>query len=672
MAPAPRAFLTRITRLWRSDQRWGLVLCLFSLLALSIVFVSNRRAIRPETDGIHNWAFARSLVFDRDLNFTNDYRLCGDPGGFSARQHVPGRPDNSFYIGPTVIWAPLLAVARLVVTVKPNAPPAQKAGCGPPHTSFVFYVAGPMLATLILFLCYRCARRIASDGAAAAAAALVGLGGSLSAYAAQLTWIGHVHSAFAASLFLLATLRAWERPERLRRWIVVAAAFLFVVFERPTDAVLGLAAAVAALIKLRGQPEPVAPDALAPSSKLAWLRRWTGWLTPRLALVGALLVVAFVLGNLPQMFVSRYLNGTWAPSATSQNYVYLDHAHPFLLLFATHGGLFYYTPTAWTAVFGAVVGVRQRDWRPLVIALLASCALAVYVNSAPLDWHGSGTFGARRLVFLAPVFILFAAFFTEWVRRLFVERPRLTTAVAALALVVPLAAINLIAVIAQGNVVVRIDSASLQADLYGSSRRLVWSYIDEHFGPLAVWPAVLVFKLRYGLPASAYYSATDTFWYKRAWLTLAWFAKDIPRFDPKLATGAQVDPGKLLFTEPRGTYVFATQWPFATHVWVKTWAPKPANLRIGRGRLFGTTWYGSLKVGPTEQRQELAIPEGGFDSGILEVVFEPDQPGVEVRGLGFDDRAPRPKPWARAAAPSHPLAGLTRPAPGPAAVPTPR
>ena len=78
-----------------------------------------------------------------------------------------------------------------------------------------------MLATLILFLCYRCARRVASAGAATAATALVSLGVSLSAYAAQVTWMGHVHSAFAAALFLLATLRAWEQPERLRRWILV-------------------------------------------------------------------------------------------------------------------------------------------------------------------------------------------------------------------------------------------------------------------------------------------------------------------------------------------------------------------------------------------------------------------------------------------------------------------
>ncbi len=611
------------------------MLCLFAFASLSIVFVSNRRSARPETDGIHNWAFSRSLVFDHDLNFTNDYRLCGDPGGFSARQHVPGRPDNSFYIGPTIIWAPLLAVARLVVPIRPNVPPSVAGGCGPPLTTFVFYFAGPVLATLILFLCYRCARRFAGDGAAAAAAALVGLGGSLSAYAAQLTWIGHVHSALAASLFLLAALRAWERPEALGRWIALAASLVFVVFERPSDAVLGVVAVAVALARLR---RPVPPEG----------NRWIGWISGRLVLVGAMQALAVVLGNLPQMFVNKYLNGTWSNSVTSQNYVYLDQPHPFLLLFAPHGGLFYYTPTAWLAAIGAALALRDRTWRPLVLSMLLAFALALWINSSALDWHGSGTFGARRLVFLTPVLVVFAAFLTERVRRLLVERPRLCVAVAACALVIPAVATNLIAVIAQGNVVVRIDSASPQADLYGSSKRLVWSYLDETVGPLSVWPAVLAFRLRYHLPAQAYYLATDSLWYKRSWTTLNWMIRDPSRFEPKVvAGGAQADPGKLLLTGGRASYVFAAQWPFATHIWVKTWSAQPANLRVGRGKLFGTTWYGTLKVGPTEQRQELTIPPGGFGSGINELVFEPDRPLVEVRGFGFDDRGVRPRPWSQ-------------------------
>ena len=597
-------------------------MCLLALISLSVVFAANGRAAVPNSDGKYNWAFARSLVFDRDLNFTNDYKLCGDPGGLAARGKVPGRPDNSFYIGPSLVWAPALALARVVVPLPEGASDGEEAACHGRYVRFVLYVGGPLLATVILFLCYRSARRVASDGAAAAATALLGLGGSLAAYASELPWIGHIHSALAAALLLLATLRARELPERIWRWVAVAAALALVVLERTTDALLVVVPAAVAVMALRRQ-------------------------RLRLVAVGGLLAAGLMVGALPQMLISRYLNGTWAPSMTSNNYLHLDQAHPWLLLFAPHGGLFYYTPTSWLAVVGAGLALRDRAWRPLVAALLAAVVLAVWVNSAVLDWHGSGTFGARRLVFLTPVFVLFGAFLTEGARRLLVARPGLAVGTAALALVVPLVATNLMVVTAQGNVYVRIEGASPQAGLYGASREMAWSYVDRKLGPVAVLPAVVAFRLRYGLPPLGFYRATETIWYKRDWMTLAWRARDVA-IEQVVVTGATVatKPDKMRLRGGRATLVFAAQWPFATHVILKTWAPRPARLRVGRGRLWGTVPYGELAVGPTEQRQEVTIPAGGFGSGIVELVFETDQPDVEIRAVGLDDRTPRTPPWA--------------------------
>ena len=610
-------------------------MCAITLVSLTLVFFLNRRPHNPEADGKYNWAFARSIVYDQDLNFTNDYVVCGDPWGHVARQYVKGRPDNPYYLGPSLLWVPLLTVARVVIPIPPRASPGYAAGCGRPHTSFVFFFAGPALATWLLYLCYLTSRRFTGDGPAAAACLLVGLGGSMSAYAAELPWIGHVPSATAAALLVLATLRAWEEPARLGRWALISLVFLLLVFERSTDAVLGVVPATAALLKLGGQ---------------------------RLRLVGFgfLMALAVVLGVLPATLVSRYLSGGWSASLTATNYMFLDQPHPFLLLFAPHGGLLYYTPAAWASVVGAPFALLReyRRYRPLIVALLIAFLLAIYVNSAAYDWHGNGTFGARRLLFMLVAMVIFAACLLQRVAHYLSSRPRTLLAVATAALMTPLVMSNLVAVIGQDHVRVRIDSASQQSDLYGTAPGLVWSWIDDQVGPLSVLPASLIFKLRYRLPTSAFYLATDTFWYKRNHMSLDWVAKHIPRFEPKLATGATVEPHRMVMSGLRATYVYAMMWPFATHMTVRTGAGPPAKVRVGRGGWFGTTWYGTVTVGPKPEIHELPVPPGGFGSGLHEVVFEANRPLVDIGGIGFDDRAPRAKPWAQGAAPLRP--GLAR------------
>lgn len=622
-APPRRGFVVRLRHACRSDGRWGLLLCLVALASLTLVFVTNKRPHAPESDGFYNWMFARSAVWDRDFNFTNDYAVCGDPWTLRGRQQVKGRPDNPYYIGPSLLWVPLLSVARAVLPAPETAPLPRKMGCGRPYTSFVFFFAGPLLATFTLWLCYRAARRFAADGPAALAAALIGLGGSLAAYAAELPWIGHLQSATASALLVLAVLRAWERPEPWGRWLAVLGAFTLVSIERSTDALLGVLPAVAALVKLRGQ--------------------WR-----RLAALGVLFPVAFALGQLPHLLVSKYLSGNWFPSTLGTNFMHFDQPHPFLLLFAPHGGFFYYTPAMWAAAIGAVYCVRDhRALRPLVLACLAAVTLAIYLNASALDWFGSGTYGSRRLVFLTVIMVIFAACLTERVARFLQARPRFALGLAGLGLAAPFITSNLVAVTAQGNVHVRIDSASPQADLYGSAPKLVWSWVDDSVGPLAVLPAALVFSLRYGLPPTSFHQATTATYYKRNHMTLGWITRHVPMNVPKLVRGATMEANRMTVTDRRATLVFAAMWPYATHIQITARAAKPTQLRVGRGGWFGTRWYGpAVKVDTTDRLIEIPIPKGGFGSGLMEVVFEADNPGLVISSIGFDDKAPRPKPWA--------------------------
>ena len=222
----------------------------------------------------------------------------------------------------------------------------------------------------------------------------------------------HAYSAVAAALMTWLTLRARERPESWGRWLLVGGALSLVTLMRPTDAAMALF------------PSAVAAMAL-----------WRWW--PRVAVL-AILVAGVGLGALPTLLVYKYLYGTYLAIPQGRYYLDLQQSHPWLLLFAPHGGLFYYTPGVWLSLTGALLLGRQRWQRPLLTALLVASGLVIWVAAAPLDWHAAGTFGARRLVVLVPWLVLLAAPAMQRLGEWLTARPAAAVSVAVtLALAFP-------------------------------------------------------------------------------------------------------------------------------------------------------------------------------------------------------------------------------------------
>jgi hypothetical protein len=614
----------RRLRAWAADQRFGLIATLAALVLLYVVHALSPRGAGAEGDGFYNWLYARSLAFDHDIEFTNDYKLCGDPW-HNGRLRGTTHPDNTFYIGPSLVWAPLLAVARHV-PLAATAVSGARAGCFGSYMGFVLGF-GPLVGALALYLAYRAARRFARDGAAAAAIVLLGLASPLAAYASVFPSYVHVYSAAAVAAMALTTLRAWERPEAIGRWVAVGGTVALVVLMRSTDVVVGLVPAVAAAVRL-------------------WRHWW------RLALALALLAAGVVLGALPTLLAYKYLYGTSFAIPQGRYYLQLGHSHPFLLLFAPHGGFFYYLPTAWLSVAGLVLGLRRaRPAWPLLAAILGALVVTLWICSAPLDWHANGTFGARRLVAVTVFFVMLAAIALEEVAAWLTARPRATLVIAAsLAIFMPVSAV-LTAVIAQGRHVITTERAHSQADLYGAAPKALWEMIDANVGPLAILPAALVFRLRYGVPMRSFAAATETYYYNRS-LDLVWTERRIPVAAPaflETTTGMTAAKGGLGLTSRRSSVVFSAQWFHATHLGFTLKADRPTTLKVGAGGWFGTRWYGEVKVEPANKFYELPVPPGGFDSGLRQVVFEVADPaaGVVMSTLGFDDREKYKGPFER-------------------------
>ena len=141
----------------------GVLFAVAYLSAVTLFPRSHGRIING--DGIQYYAYLRSLVFDRDVNFVNDYALLygdDDANVWIANRTGTGHAVNLMSIGPALLWMPaflltcgLMAAGTLLGSTVPvdgiAAPFQLSAG-----------LAGIAYATAGAYLLYQiCAREFA-------------------------------------------------------------------------------------------------------------------------------------------------------------------------------------------------------------------------------------------------------------------------------------------------------------------------------------------------------------------------------------------------------------------------------------------------------------------------------------------------------------------------------
>ena len=86
----------------------------FAALFASGLAMQLQFGARLQSDGFYYFAYLRSLAFDRDVNFMNDYRLIGlgdKPHLFEPT--VTGHAHSAWTIGPAIVWAPFYGAGHL-------------------------------------------------------------------------------------------------------------------------------------------------------------------------------------------------------------------------------------------------------------------------------------------------------------------------------------------------------------------------------------------------------------------------------------------------------------------------------------------------------------------------------------------------------------------------------
>lgn len=361
-------------------------LVLLFVLTLPLVTLRIRGA-----DEIEYFSYLRSLAFDRDVDFTNEYAYFveRDPQGLAGfratflerREAATGRPISFASLGPALLWSPFYALAHALVWV------ARLLGSSIPSDGFAWpYAAAAAYGSAVygflgLLLAHDALVRDGRFGEPASALAVgaLWLGTPVLYYLTLAPAFSHGCSLFAVSLTLWLWLRAVRRGGSALDWALV-----------------GLAGGLAGLVREQ--------DALYLAVPAAWVA-WDAFRSRdlarglvRLLAMGATAALAFV----PQLLAYRALNGRFGPSTLVTRK--LDPLSPhFLEVLADPGhGLFVWAPLLLLAAAGLAWRVYARD--PLAALLSLGLLLQVWINGAVDSWSQAGAFGSRRFVSATPVF----------------------------------------------------------------------------------------------------------------------------------------------------------------------------------------------------------------------------------------------------------------------------
>ena len=373
---------------------------------LVLIFLVSLPAVTPRlysSDEIQYFSYLRSLWFDHDVSFENEYRYFYERNiaqsqsfheTFLERTTEAGRRINFGTIGCAILWSPFYAVGDLVArALNASGRDVPVDGFSKPYMSAVAY-GSAFSGFVAVLLSIAAARRITGLKAALVEGVAVWIGTPLLFYMYIAPPFSHACSAFAVALFVTVWLHV------RRTWMI-----------RGT-ALLGLSAALMGMVREQDVFFVVGPAVdflwtVAPHARV------------RAAVAGA---AGLAVGLVPQLLAYYALNGHPTPSRLVTRKMTWYAPHALQVLGSPSHGFFFWTPLAALGIAGLVVlalrtpGANERtqvsaretlnDTRRIAVCALLMVALQVYVAGSVESWTVAGAFGQRRFVALTILLVI--------------------------------------------------------------------------------------------------------------------------------------------------------------------------------------------------------------------------------------------------------------------------
>ena len=369
-----------------------------------LLFVVSVPAVTPRlyaSDEIQYFAFLRSLWFDQDLSFDNEYRYFHDRGiarafGFEETflelTTATGRRYNFGTIGSALLWAPFFGVADLSVRfMRASGADVAADGFSRPYLRAVAY-GSALYGFLAVLLSMRAARRLTGSwGHSQLAGLIVWFGTPLLFYMYVAPGMAHACSAFAVAVFLNVWLDVRERWSA-RGLVALGASGALMVMVREQDLFFAFGPALDFFWTLGA-------DARSGRSNRTGER-----------LIAALAAVAtFAVCYLPQATAYLILNGRLGPPDYIANKMRWYAPYAGHVLLSPGHGLLLWTPAVLLCLVGlAALAVTSSSpsTRRVVMCLALMFAAQVYISGSIDSWTVAGSFGQRRFVGTTAILVI--------------------------------------------------------------------------------------------------------------------------------------------------------------------------------------------------------------------------------------------------------------------------
>ncbi|MCL5676133.1 MAG: hypothetical protein M1120_03340 [Patescibacteria group bacterium] len=368
-------------------------LLLFILASLIYVIRFNYTGFGVYGDGLGYYAYDRSLVFDRDLNFQNEYRfwqnqhskISGKPRlSFAVQINPSGKlPLNHWGIGSAVLWLPFYLLGHALAAVlnffKINT---ALNGYSWPY-ELIIGEGNILLGVIALYLLYITGLRYASKKISAAGVLLLVFGSNLLFYLMYEPVTSHLPALFLFTVFIYIFIRLKNDSGQAR----------MTGEKKELFRLLGLGVIGGLLIATRLESAVLIFPFFVYLIRQNGLRVWP-------------LFAAFFLAFLPQLISWQILNGAWWKisylNTTEAGGFSLFPGHVMEVLFSPRHGLFLWTPLFVLSLWG----LKYFSNKGIERLLLTGFILQILVTSGWSQWWGGSSFGARFFLTCLPLFFL--------------------------------------------------------------------------------------------------------------------------------------------------------------------------------------------------------------------------------------------------------------------------